>query len=220
LNGKAKDKPFIVTGEQLMKILPLGHIRANELAAAFNKALPRYGMDNKYVFPDYLAQVAHESGNFGAKVEDLRYKADTLVRVFKNYFPTIGSTVGYVREPVKIANKVYANRMGNGDEASGDGWKNRGGGYIQLTGYVVWSMYLAYIQQFEPDMTMERLQELVRTTEYYAIDSSLWYFAVYASLKDEAHKDQFLKITKGVNGGYNGVDHRKDIFTAGLKVYA
>ena len=206
-------EPFI-TGDILRKIvLNLSAERANELANVLNLVLPRYGLDKKGVFHEYIAQVAHESGGFRYKVENLNYSAQGLLKIFPKYFNS-SNVNNYARNPQKIANKVYANRMGNRDEASGDGWKNRGGGYIQLTGDIIWKAYAKY-----KGLPVDKIQELVRTTEEYAIDSSCWYFSIYASLNDEAERNEFLKITKAINGGTIGYQDRLDYYEKAKKYF-
>jgi putative chitinase len=96
--------------------------------------LPNYGIDTPLRKAHFLAQVAHESGGFKFVVENLNYSASVLYNVFRKYFPNLDIANEYTRQQEKIANKVYANRMGNGNEASGEGWKFKGRGLIQLTG--------------------------------------------------------------------------------------
>ena len=96
--------------------------------------MEKFGIDNPLRLSHFLSQCAHESGNFKLVRENLNYSADGLRKIFPKYFPTIEVANKYARQPEKIANRVYANRMGNGDEASGDGWKYKGAGFVQLTG--------------------------------------------------------------------------------------
>ena len=101
---------------------------------ALNKILPDYGIDTPQRVAAFVAQAAHESGNFTALHENLNYRAVTLRKVFPKYFPTDEMAAQYAQKPERIANRVYANRMGNGDEASGEGWYFRGRGIVQITG--------------------------------------------------------------------------------------
>lgn len=222
LGAKPVDKTFLVTVADLKAVVPsLPTPKGEALAEAYNTALSRYGMDNSQVFPDYFAQACHESNYFKAKVENLNYSAAGLVTTFRKYFPTMTIAEKYHRQPEKIANKVYADRMGNGPESSGDGWLNRGGGYFQLTGNFIYSLYTAYLRKHvDPGITVDRVRELVRTDEFLAIDSSLWYFAIYASLKDEAQRDALREITKSINGGYIGILDRKKLFDKARAVFA
>jgi putative chitinase len=123
----------MLTQEKLEKIL--GHTKEiAEWFAALETVLPEFGIDTKERIAGFLAQCAHESADFTLIKENLNYSAEGLNKIFKKYFPTIDDAAPYARKPEMIANKVYGNRMGNGDESSGDGFKYRGRGLIQLTG--------------------------------------------------------------------------------------
>ncbi len=153
----------------------------------------------------FFGQCAHESGNFKVFSENLNYSADGLTKIFKKYFPSVAATAGYARKPEKIANKVYANRMGNGPESSGDGWKFRGRGPIQLTGK---DNYTAFSQAIgrpdvltNPDIVCGEL----------AFESALWFFRKNNLLvtADKGVTDAVItQITKRVNGGTHGLDDR------------
>lgn len=204
---------FIVTPEQVKSATfgNVGGVKAKSIADALNEALPKYGMDNSDILPDFFCQLCHESGYFRHKVENLNYSAGALRKVFSKYF-TIEQAQQYANKPEKIANRVYANRMGNGNEASGDGWRNRGGGYIMLTGAETWEKYTRYLRERKSEFTVDRVRDLVRNTEEYAMDSACWFFAVHASLKDEAMRDDVTSITRKINGGYLGIVERKKLF--------
>ena len=130
-----KEKEEMLTYDQLLKI---NGNKNPEMCKyyidALNKVLPTYQINTKLRLCHFLAQILHESGNLKYKSENLNYSAKALRSVFGKYFKTDEIANEYARKPEKIANKVYANRMGNGNEASGDGWKYRGRGLIQLTG--------------------------------------------------------------------------------------
>lgn len=153
----------------------------------------------------FFGQCAHESGNFKVFSENLNYSADGLTKIFKKYFPTVASTSGYARKPEKIANKVYANRMGNGAESSGDGWKFRGRGPIQLTGKDNYTAFATAIGRPDiltnPDIVAGEL----------AFESALWFFRKNGLL-ETANKGVstavITQITKRVNGGTHGLDDR------------
>jgi putative chitinase len=153
----------------------------------------------------FFGQCAHESGGFKVFSENLNYSAQGLNGIFKKYFPTVASTTGYARKPEKIANKVYANRMGNGPESSGDGWKFRGRGPIQLTGK---DNYTAFSQDIgRPDVLTN--PDIV-TTEL-AFESALWFFRKnnLFAIADKGVTDAVItQITKRVNGGTHGLDDR------------
>jgi putative chitinase len=153
----------------------------------------------------FFGQCAHESGGFKVFQENLNYSDKGLNGIFKKYFPTIASTAGYARKPEKIANKVYSNRMGNGPESSGDGWKFRGRGPIQLTGK---SNYTLFSQDVgRPDVLTN--PDIV-TTEL-AFESALWFFRKnnLFAIADKGVSDAVItQITKRVNGGTHGLDDR------------
>jgi putative chitinase len=153
----------------------------------------------------FFGQCAHESGGFKVFQENLNYSDKGLNGIFKKYFPTIASTAGYARKPEKIANKVYASRMGNGPESSGDGWKFRGRGPIQLTGKSNYTTFAADIGR--PDVLTN--PDLV-TTEL-AFESALWFFRKnnLFAIADKGVTDAVItQITKRVNGGTHGLDDR------------
>lgn len=153
----------------------------------------------------FFGQCAHESGNFKAFSENLNYSADGLSKIFKKYFPSVAAAQPYARKPEKIANKVYANRMGNGPESSGDGWKFRGRGPIQLTGKDNYTAFSKDIGRPDvltnPDIVCGEL----------AFESALWFFRKnnLLAVADKGVTDTVItQITKRVNGGTHGLDDR------------
>jgi putative chitinase len=153
----------------------------------------------------FFGQCAHESGGFKVFSENLNYSAEGLTKTFKKYFPTLASTTGYARNPEKIANRVYANRMCNGSEASGDGWKFRGRGPIQLTGKENYTAFAAAAGRPDvltnPDVVAGEL----------AFESALWFFRKNGllAIADTGVTDLIItKISKRVNGGTHGLDDR------------
>jgi len=150
----------------------------------------------------FLSQVAHESGSFRAVVENLNYSVNGLRSVFRKYFPDDEIAAQYARQPEKIANRVYANRMGNGDEASGDGWKYRGRGLIQLTGkdnYTAFSLQANNEAIIKPDLVAQ--PEL-------AAESAGWFW-VTNGLNRLADTGDVKAVTRRINGGFNGLDDRQ-----------
>jgi len=152
----------------------------------------------------FLAQCGHESAGFKAVVENLNYGAKGLQSIFKKYFPTEAKALEYERKPEKIANLVYANRMSNGDEASGDGWRFRGMGYIQLTGR---ANYTAFNKFVDDDVVAN--PDLVATK--YPLLSAGWFFhtnGIHRLADGGASKANVEAVTRRVNGGLIGIDHR------------
>jgi putative chitinase len=151
----------------------------------------------------FLAQCAHESGNFKFVKENLNYSADGLLKVFPKYFSKDTAEIA-ARKPEVIANIVYSNRMGNGDRASGDGWKYIGRGYIQLTGK---SNYAAFGKYIGVDLVAN--PELVETK--YPLTSAAWYFEVrklWGIAEQGIDEETIKKITKLINGGTHGLADR------------
>lgn len=151
----------------------------------------------------FLAQCAHESGNFKFTKENLNYSADGLLKVFPKYFSKDTAEIA-ARKPEVIANIVYSNRMGNGDRASGDGWKYIGRGYIQLTGK---SNYAAFGKYIGVDLIAN--PELVETK--YPLTSAAWYFEVrklWGIAEQGIDEETIKKITKLINGGTHGLADR------------
>jgi putative chitinase len=161
---------------------------------------------NKNRAAHFFAQCAHESGNWKATSENLNYGAKGLRGIFGKYFPTDALAKAYERQPQKIANRVYGNRMGNGPESSGDGWKFRGRGFLQLTGHDNYEALSRYIDRPDimdnPDLVAGEL----------AIESALWFFDRNKlwSICDQGINDAaILALTKRINGGTHGLDDRK-----------
>jgi putative chitinase len=154
----------------------------------------------------FFAQTAHESGNFKAFSENLNYGAKGLRGVVRKYFPTDALAKAYERKPAKIANRVYGNRMGNGDEASGEGFAFRGRGALQLTGKFNYSEFAKYINR--PDI-MDN-PDLVATE--LAFESALWFFdknKLWGICDQGINDAAILALTKRINGGTHGLDDRK-----------
>ena len=152
---------------------------------------------------NFLAQCAHESGNFKFTQENLNYSAEGLLKIFPKYFSKETAEIA-ARKPEMIANIVYSNRMGNGDKASGDGWKYRGRGYIQLTGKINYS-------QFGNFIGVDLLKEPDLVVSKYALTSAAWFFE-YKNLwllADKGIDDETIKhLTRRINGGFNGLEDR------------
>ena len=169
--------------------------------------------DNPKRMAAFLAQVAHESGGFNFVNEGLNYSAVGLNKTFKKYFPTVTSAKPYARNPAKIANKVYANRMGNGPESSGDGYKHRGRGLIQLTGKDNYARFAKSISK-----TVDEAIAYLETSEG-AVASAGWFWDVN-KLNIYADKGDFVGLTRRINGGIIGLADRKHHYQLALKALA
>ena len=155
----------------------------------------------------FLAQVAHESGNFKLVYENLRYSAAGLLKIFPKYFPTQELAIRYAMQPQYIGNRVYANRMGNGNEASGQGFLFRGRGYLQLTGKTNYELFSQYVGE-----RCDQVPDLVATK--YPMDSALWYFDKNKlwTLCDANTTEAVTSVTRRVNGGTHGLADRQAKF--------
>lgn len=163
----------------------------------FNK----YEVNTSMRIAHFMAQIEHES-NLKPISENLNYSKDRLLIVFPKYF-TPNNVDPFHRNPQKIANRVYANRMGNKNETSGDGWKYRGRGFIQLTGF---NNYKALSEESKIDY-VNNPDLLLNETD--ALIAALWFWS-NNQLNKLADKDDLLMITKRINGGTNGINDRKD----------
>jgi putative chitinase len=155
----------------------------------------------------FFAQTAHESGNFKAFAENLNYGAAGLTGIFKKYFPTNEKALLYERKPEKIANLVYGNRMGNGDEASGDGFKFRGRGALQLTGKDNYKLFSEYLKK--PEIMTN--PDLVATE--YSFESAIFFFdknKLWDICDKGVNKDTILALTNSINGGTHGLADREE----------
>jgi putative chitinase len=180
-----------------------GHI-PDAVIAMIPDTAAKFGINTPLRLAHFLAQCGHESGGFRATQENLNYSAKGLMGIFKKYFPNASIAASYERKPERIANKVYANRMGNGSELSGEGYKFRGRGYIQLTGKENYTSFGKAINEnilANPDLVSSK----------YALLSAAWFFTKNGlhKMADEGASDQVVtKITKRVNGGTIGLPDR------------
>ena len=170
--------------------------------------MEKFGIDNPLRLSHFLSQCAHESGNFKLVRENLNYSADGLRKIFPKYFPTIEVANKYARQPEKIANRVYANRMGNGDEASGDGWKYKGAGFVQLTGKDNYTAFDKFVDDdilANPDLVATKYP--LMSAAFFFHKNKLW------DICDKGHShDVVVAVTKRVNGGVHGLEERQKNF--------
>jgi putative chitinase len=189
------------TGLNLSKLK--GHV-PDAVIAMIPDTAAKFGINTPLRLAHFLAQCGHESGGFRVTSENLNYSAKGLNGIFRKYFPTEAAAAAYARNPQKIANKVYANRMDNGSEASGDGYKFRGRGYIQLTGRANYTLFGKAIGEDianNPDLVSGK----------YALLSAAWFWSKNGlnKLADGGAGDAVVtSITKRVNGGTIGLADR------------
>jgi len=189
-----------ITREQLQQILPKNPYLDHWLDA-LNQILPEYEINTPLRLAHFLAQTAHESGGYLFLQENLNYRWESLRRVFPKYFPTDELAKQYEKKPEKIANRVYANRMGNGPEESGDGYRYCGRGLIQLTGKTNYQNFADSIET-----PLEEVTEYLQTFEG-ALQSACWFWEAN-NLNRFCDADDCKGLTKAINGGYIGLEDR------------
>jgi putative chitinase len=202
-----------LTLEQLKQMVP-GNPYINNWHDALAQLLPDYEIDTPQRIAAFVAQCAHESGNFRAIKENLNYRAPTLRKLFSKYFPTDDLAAAYANMPNKqeaIANRIYANRMGNGPEESGDGYRYCGRGLIQLTGKTNYSLFAESLE-----ITVEEASEYLQTFEG-AAQSACWFWESN-NLNRFADVGDIKGLTKAINGGFIGLDDRIKHYNHALHV--
>jgi len=164
----------------------------------------KFGLNSNIRLAHFLSQCAHESGNFKIFTENLNYSAKGLRSIFGKYFKDDASALAFERKPEKIANRVYSSRMGNGDEASGDGWKFRGRGYIQLTGKDNYSQFDKSVEDdilANPDLVATKFP--LMSAAFFFERNNLWKIC-----DGGADKEDVIALTKRINGGTHGLEDR------------
>lgn len=187
-----------------MNISKLEGVIPDQVLAELPSVMQKFSIDTPLRLAHFLAQIGHESAGFRAVFENLNYSVDGLKRVFRKYFKQNGLAESYARKPELIASRVYANRMGNGDEGSREGWKYRGRGYIQLTGKNNYSKFNEFVEEDvvdNPDLVAHK----------YPLTSAAWFFHInnIVQLADKGPDESVVKlITRRVNGGTHGLSDR------------
>jgi putative chitinase len=178
---------------------------------ALNETFQRFGISTPAQQASFIGQCGHECGNFKVLEENLNYRAETLMKLWKSRFPTIEIANEYARNPKKIANKVYASRMGNRDESSGDGFRFRGRGCIQLTGH---ANYFHAGKACGEDFVMN--PDLVATPKYAAMTAG-WFWNTH-KLNQYADARDYVSMTKKINGGTIGLNDRVKHISHALEI--
>jgi putative chitinase len=190
-----------MNAEQLAQALKMSPAKAEEWIDAINETFDRFDISTPERQASFLGQCAHESAGFTALKENLNYSAEGLTKVWPKRFPSLDAAQPYHRNPEKIANKVYADRMGNGDEESGEGFKYRGRGLIQLTGK---DNYEACGEALGADLVNDPDQ--VSSPKYAALSAG-WFWDKN-KLNQYADSNDMTTLTKRINGGTHGIDDR------------
>jgi putative chitinase len=205
---------FDFTKQHLAQMIP-GNPYMDHWYEALSEILPEYEINTPQRVAAFIAQCAHESGGFRALKENLNYKAVTLRKIFPKYFPDDAIANRYAGLPNKqeaIANRVYASRMGNGDEASGDGFRYCGRGLIQLTGKDNYSWFAASLE-----IPVEEAAEYLQTFEG-AVQSACWFWETN-NLNTQADSGDIKLMTQKINGGYIGLEDRIKHYEHALHVF-
>jgi putative chitinase len=203
---------FNFTEAKLRQIL-VGSPHVDQWFLAIEEILPDYEIDTPARVAAWLGQTAHESGGYRALRENLNYSAEGLTKVFPRRFPALDIAQKYNRNPEKIGNKIYADRMGNGPESSGDGYKYHGRGAIQLTGH---DNYKAFANSV--DKTIDEAVKYCETLSG-AIESACWFWNTN-KLNQYADSADLVTLTKRINGGTLGLDDRVKHYNHNIDVLA
>ena len=194
----------MITAEQFHKLFPRNP-EPQVWAEAMANVFPVYEINTPQRVAAFLAQCGHESGGWTVFEENLNYSAQGLRKIFGKYFPNDELALAYQRQPEKIANRIYANRMGNGPEESGDGFKYRGRGPIQLTGK---SNYTAFAKDMFDDWeNVVENPDWVTYDKDFALMSAIWFWNKN-KLNHEADIGDIKTMTRKINGGYIGLEDR------------
>jgi putative chitinase len=196
--------------EQVAELLP--RINAQTWFDAMSRVLPKWDINTTNRVAGFIAQTSHESAGYSVLSENLNYSADALDKIFPKYFKRAGRNAqNYHRQPEKIANVIYANRMDNGDTDSGDGWTFRGGGILQLTGR---SNYMQFAEV--EGMNVYEATEFVRTP-IGALASACWFWDSN-NINRYCDNQDIVGMTKRINGGTIGLEDRKKHYAHALEV--
>lgn len=194
----------MITADQFHHLFPRAQ-DPESWAASMNEVFPTYEINTPQRVAAFLAQCGHESGGWTVFEENLNYSAQGLMKVFPKYFPTTDLANAYAKQPQKIANRIYSSRMGNGDEHSGDGYKYRGRGPIQLTGR---SNYTAFAKEmFDDWQNVVDNPDWVTADRDFALMSAIWFWNKN-KLNAQADSGDIKLMTKKINGGYIGLEDR------------
>lgn len=201
---------FILSRDQLAQLIP-GNPYVDYWHSAMDRCLPDYDINTPQRIAMFVAQCAHESGNFRVLKENLNYKAESLTKVWPRYFPSIDVARQYAHNQEAIANRAYASRMGNGPESSGDGWRYCGRGLIQLTGKDNYTRFAMSIET-----PVEEIPAYLGTFEG-AVQSACWFWETN-NLNQWCDQGDVMTVTKKINGGTLGLADRQKHYQHALHV--
>jgi putative chitinase len=218
-----------ITGEILRKICPkVPEAKAKLLSDLFNQICPKYGIDTNDIFHEFIANVAHESGEFEVMTESLNYKVEALKNKFGRHRISIADCEKLGRidgvqkaQQIKIGNTIYGGKWGLkelGNTLPTDGFDLRGGGYMQITGRHNYQKFTDWYNKLNnTKYTLQEIAVLIRTNELVSIHAACWLFAIEKKLIDEADADLITATRKSINGGVNGLEDTKRIYELAKK---
>jgi putative chitinase len=196
----------MITVENFKQVFP--HCQDPEgWVQAFTDTLAGYGIDQPHRIAAFIGQCGHESGGWTTFEENLNYSAQGLEKIFGSHFH--GDAEEYARQPEKIANRIYCDRMGNGDEASGDGWKYHGRGPIQLTGKANYTKFAQ--EMFDDWQNLLDNPDWVSYDKSFSLMSAIWFWNAH-NLNHYADQGDIKTMTKIINGGFLGLEEREQLY--------
>ena len=198
---------MVITQQQIRRVIPdVSSSALDSYVASLNMWAVHFGINSPLRMAMYLAQTLHETGNLRYMEENMNYSAERLLQVFPKYFDA-QTAQEYARKPQRIGSRVYANRMGNGDEASGDGWKYRGRGVIQITGRAMYQKFN------DSEWCTEDVVSHPEKLSAFPLDqvSAMWFWTEHG-LNEVADRGDVEKATRIINGGTNGIANRKYLY--------
>lgn len=227
---------MLITGPQLRQIAPsLSLSKATRLAALHVVKCRQYKVETATEFDEFLANITQESMEYSLMTENMSYRPERLAEVWPKDFADIiwskdskgnpyrilkpnALALKYARRPVDLANFKYGSKYGN-RPGTNDGFDYCGGGYIGLTFFDTYKQYTDFLNKRDKtSRTVSEVAKLVKSEEEWALDSAYWFFYVLKSLKDEAQRNEWLKIVKSINGGYIGLSDRNKYLARVKKV--
>lgn len=206
---------MLISAEELRLVMPTAGARVDTYLDPLNAALDEFDIDNPDRVAAFLANIAHESRELARMEEDLYYTTPShLADVFPSSFRSAGDAAPFCRNPMALANRVYANKYGNGDESSGDGWRCRGSGCMQVTFKATHAQAAAHFS-----MGVYAFGDWARTTPEGAMRSGAWYWWRNA-LSVLADQGYFTTVVKRINPSLVGMDSRRDYWERAREVFA
>ena len=203
---------MLVTKEQLSSLFESTRESVvDKYVDPLNAVLEKFEINTPQRIAMFLAQIGHESGGLNVVEENLNYRPERLAQIFPRYFRDVDVNA-YAHNPQKIASRVYGNRMGNGNEASGDGYKFRGRGLIQLTGHDNYALFAASM-----DMPIDEVVDYLQTPEGAAMSAG-WFWNKN-NLNQFADNDDVVGATRRINGGTNGLAERQAVYQEALTIF-